>query len=183
MATGREMNIIIRLAEPKDAAMLPDIERSAGHLFRKAPGLEWIAEGHVMTVDQHLPAILAQSAWVACEGQTPVAFLSAERALDILHIREISVLTRMMGKGIGRRLIEAAISAARASSLSALTLTTFRDVPWNEPYYQGLGFETLAPERLDARLKSILAEEVSEGLPEKRRCAMQLNLVLPLPSV
>jgi predicted N-acetyltransferase YhbS len=177
------MSLLIRLATPEDAALLPDIERSAGYLFREIPGLEWIAEDHVMTVDQHLPAILAQSAWVACEEEKPVAFLSAEATLDALHICEVSVHATMMGRGIGRRLIEASAAAARASGLSALTLTTFRDVPWNEPYYQRLGFETLVLQHLDDRLMSILAVEVSAGLPGERRCAMRLNLVLTPSSV
>jgi GNAT superfamily N-acetyltransferase len=175
------MSVSIRLATPEDAPLLPDIERSAGYLFREIQGLEWIAEDHVMTVDQHLPAILAQSAWVACEEERPIAFLSAEQTADILHISEVSVLFGAMGRGIGRKLIEAA--AARASGLSALTLTTFRDVPWNEPYYQRLGFKTLAPQHLDDWLISILADEVSAGLPGDRRCAMRLNLVLTPSSV
>ena len=177
------MSVLIRLAMPEDAPLLPNIERSAGLLFRTIPELEWIAGDHVMTVEQHLPAILACTAWVACEGETPVAFLSAEQTLAILHICEISVNANMMGRGIGSRLIEAATAAARASGLSALTLTTFRDVPWNEPYYQRLGFETLAAHDLDQRLAAILADEVSAGLPGNRRCAMRLNLALMSPSV
>jgi len=123
------MSVLIRLATPEDATLLPDIERSAGHLFREIVGLEWIADDHVMTVDQHLPAILAKSAWVACEEEAPVGFLSAERTLDILHICEVSILASVTGRGIGRRLIEAAIAVANELGLSALTLTTFRDVP------------------------------------------------------
>ncbi|MEK6636591.1 MAG: GNAT family N-acetyltransferase [Pseudomonadota bacterium] len=172
------MSVLIRVATPEDASLLPDIERSAGHLFREIVGLEWIADDHVMTVDQHLPAILAKSAWVACEEGAPVGFLSAERTLDILHIREVSVLASVMGRGIGRRLIQSAIAAANELGLFALTLTTFRDVPWNEPYYQRLGFGTLAAADLDQRLATILADEVCAGLPGDRRCAMRLNLVL-----
>jgi GNAT superfamily N-acetyltransferase len=177
------MNVLIRLATPEDAPLLPDIERSAGLLFREIPGLEWVAGDHVMTADQHLPAILAQTAWVACEEEVPVAFLSAKRTSDALHIHEISVHANAMGKGVGRSLIEAAIAAARASGLSALTLTTFRDVPWNAPYYQRLGFEILAPSDLDQRLAAMLAGEVSAGLPGDRRCAMRRNLVLTPSSV
>lgn len=177
------MIVLIRLAKPEDASLLPDIERSAGLLFRQIAGLEWIAGDRIMTADQHLPAIIAQTAWVACEEEAPVAFLSAERLPDALHIHEISVHVSAIGRGIGRRLIEAAIVTARVLGLSALTLTTFRDVPWNEPYYQRLGFETLAHDHLDARLTSILADEVSAGLPGDRRCAMRLNLVLAPSSV
>ena len=83
-----------------------------------------------------------------------------------------------MGQGIGRRLIDAAIAAARVRGLSAVTLTTFRHVPWNAPYYQRLGFETLAAHQLNQRLAIILKGEVEAGLPGDRRCAMRLNLAL-----
>jgi predicted N-acetyltransferase YhbS len=179
VATVSQMTVSIRLATPADAAMLPDIERSAGEIFREISGLEWIADDHVMTADQHLPAIFAGSVWVACEDGALVGFLSAELASDALHIREVSVHAAVMGRGIGRQLIETAAMAAHISGLSVLTLTTFRDVPWNAPYYQRLGFEILAEADLDSRLASILADEVAAGLPGDRRCAMRQNLALP----
>jgi hypothetical protein len=33
---------------------------------------------------------------------------------------------------------------ARTLGLTSLTLTTFRDVPWNAPFYAKLGFEYVA---------------------------------------
>jgi GNAT superfamily N-acetyltransferase len=172
------MSVFIRLAEPADAPKLPDIEGSAGQVFVQIPGLEWIADDHVMSAEQHLPAITAQTAWVASQDEGIVAFLSAEHVGDALHIHQISVHADAMGQGIGRRLIDAAIAAARVRGLSAVTLTTFRDVPWNEPYYQRLGFETLAARQLDQRLASVLEAEIEAGLPGDRRCAMRLNLAL-----
>ncbi len=172
------MSVLIRLAVPADAANLPDIERSAGQIFVQIPGLEWIADDHVMLAEQHLPAITAQTAWVASEDAGIVAFLSAEHVGDALHIHEISVHADAMGQGIGRRLIDAAIAAGRVRGLSAVTLTTFRDVPWNELYYHRLGFETLAARQLDQRLALVLKAEIEAGLPRDRRCAMRLNLAL-----
>lgn len=169
---------VIRLAVPTDAPRLPDIERSAGQIFRKIPGLEWIADDQVMTAEQHLPAIAAQTVWVGCEDDMAIAFLSAQQSADTLHIAEISVHASAMGQGLGRALIKTAIEAARLAGFSAVTLTTFRDVPWNEPYYQRLGFKTLHTHQLDTHLAGILADEIKDGLPKERRCAMQLNLAL-----
>jgi GNAT superfamily N-acetyltransferase len=177
------MTWAVRLAVIADAPKLPNIERSAGSIFRQSPGLEWIADDDVMSADQHLPAIAAQTAWVACEGQQPIAFLSAEQFGNALHIHEISVHASAMGQGVGRHLIEVCCSEAVARGLFQVTLTTFRDVPWNEPYYQRLGFQTLAALELDQRLASILAAEIEAGLPGDRRCAMRLNLALGPPPV
>jgi hypothetical protein len=60
--------------------------------------------------------------------------------------------------------------------LVALTLTTFRDVAWNGPFYQRLGFEELAAHDLSPDLAQILAHEAARGLPGDRRCAMRLDL-------
>lgn len=61
--------------------------------------------------------------------------LSAETVADReLHIYEMSVVDTCQGLGLGRALVQAAINWAVANHLAALTLTTFRDVPWNAPY-------------------------------------------------
>jgi hypothetical protein len=69
--------------------------------------------------------------------------------------------------------LEAVIEPARDLGLNALTLTTFRDVPWNAPFYARFGFETLAPGELDPRLEAILRAEIAHGIPGDRRCAMR----------
>jgi hypothetical protein len=58
-----------------------------------------------------------------------------------------------------------------------VTLTTFRDIPWNGPFYQSMGFEPIASEKLDTRLSAVLADEVRKGLPAARRCAMRKVLL------
>jgi N-acetylglutamate synthase-like GNAT family acetyltransferase len=47
-------------------------------------------------------------------------------------------------KRIGRQLIACVADHARTLGLTSLTLTTFRDVPWNAPFYARLGFEYIA---------------------------------------
>ncbi|ETH87020.1 acetyltransferase, GNAT family [Bordetella pertussis STO1-CHOC-0018] len=80
------------------------------------------------------------------------------------------------GGGIGGRLVRAAIDAAAAAGLPAITLTTFRDLPWNQPFYARLGFATLQADGLNVRLQAILAREASLGLPAARRCAMRREI-------
>ena len=43
--------------------------------------------------------------------------------------------------------------------MPAVTLTTFRDVPWNAPYYERLGFRTLAADEITPGLAAIRAHE------------------------
>ncbi|CPQ92972.1 acetyltransferase [Bordetella pertussis] len=62
------------------------------------------------------------------------------------------------------------------AGLPAITLTTFRDLPWNQPFYARLGFATLQADGLNVRLQAILAREASLGLPAARRCAMRREI-------
>jgi GNAT superfamily N-acetyltransferase len=169
------MPITIRLAVRADAARLPDIERSAGELFSTIPALAWIADGDVMSAEAHGRFIQAGTCWVAADAEL-IGFISAELFDADLHIWEISVRAGAQGQGIGRRLIEAACDHARNAGLGGLTLTTFRDVAWNQPYYERLGFKTLTDDALNPRLRQVLETEITHGLPGDQRCAMRLPL-------
>jgi hypothetical protein len=73
-------------------------------------------------------------------------------------------------------LVLVAIEHARQQALRAVTLTTFRDLPWNAPFYQRLGFNVLAATEIDAHLVEALQAEIAIGFPSERRCAMRLPL-------
>lgn len=167
----------IRLAKPEDAPMLPPIERSAGGLFRADPDLGWIADHDVQGVDTHLQFIANGTAWVAAEpAGTPVAFLNGEAIGGCFHIWEMSVHMDHQRQGLGSKLIAAARNHAIDKGYQAMTLTTFRDVAWNGPFYARQGFEFVQPDRLSDALSNILGDEAAHGLPSKRRCAMAMPL-------
>jgi GNAT superfamily N-acetyltransferase len=47
----------------------------------------------------------------------------------------MDVLPEHAGQGLGAALIEAVCSWAHTRGFDAVTLSTFRDVPWNAPFY------------------------------------------------
>lgn len=53
---------------------------------------------------------------------------------------------------------------ARRRGLPAVTLITFRDVPWNCPYYERLGFRVVEQKRLTPGLRALVAREAKLGL-------------------
>jgi GNAT superfamily N-acetyltransferase len=172
--------ITIRQTKFKDAEALPSIENSAGQAFRQIPDLAWLADGEDLSAEWHRKIISQGTSWVAVEkGDRPVGFLSAEISGKDLHIWELSVLLERQRAGIGRRLVEHCLEQARARSLDAVTLTTFRDVPWNEHFYARLGFAILPEGEAGPRLDDILRAEIERGWPAHRRCAMRLPLELP----
>ena len=168
------LNITVRPTRPGDVTALPAIERAAGERFRDYPELAWLAEGDVISAEQHLGYAERGLSWLALANELPVGFILAEMHVSSLFIVELSVHLDWQGKGIGRRLIACVADQARKRGLASLTLTTFRDVPWNAPFYARLGFEmitTLTPELREKR-----EEETAHGLAYDARCAMRLPL-------
>lgn len=170
--------VTIRLAREEEIETLRRIERSAAQSFRLIEAFSWLAVGDVQSAERHRQLIGRQTNWVAAAtgDDRPVGFLSAEIAAEELHIQEISVDHLYQGFGIGRRLIGHAIDAAKARDLAAVTLTTFRTIPWNCPFYERLGFRTLEEAELSPRLAALLDEEDGHGLKRDTRCAMRLVL-------
>ncbi|MHB9347469.1 GNAT family N-acetyltransferase [Enterobacter vonholyi] len=168
------MTIRIRPTTRNDVAALPAIERAAGERFREDPELAWLADGEVISTDQHLGYVERGLSWLALANDHPVGFILAEAHSSSLFIVELSVDLHWQGKGIGRQLIACVADHARKRGLTALTLTTFRNVPWNAPFYARLGFEkmtTLTPE-----LRRKREEETAHGFAYETRCAMRLPL-------
>ncbi|MDR2325521.1 MAG: GNAT family N-acetyltransferase [Acidovorax sp.] len=164
--------MLLRLARLEDSAALPPIERSAAQLFKNVPGLEWLADGDVMSAQAHERLIAQGSVWVAeAEPGTLVGFASAEVFGDELHLWELSVHADWQQQGVGSGLLRQAYAHAAAQGLAALTLTTFSDLPWNAPAYARLGFEPVQP--LSERLHKVLDAELAHGLPAGRRVAMR----------
>lgn len=103
-----------------------------------------------------------------------VGYLAGRVDEDRLHIDEVDVLRDQQGRGLGRRLLATAQDWARAHGLRALSLTTFRNVPWNAPFYASVGFREWDPEVAPASIRQALTYEAAKGLTD--RCAMVLDL-------
>ena len=171
--------MMVRPAEIRDADILPEIERSAGEVFRSVTELAWVADHEVMAAEAHKTHIAQGTVWVAeDESSRILGFVTAERFGDDLHVWELAVLHDHQRKGVGRRLMRAALDYARARELRALTLTTFRGLPWNEGFYAGLGFRTLDGAEIGHRLATLLLREVQQGPPTETRCAMRMRMGL-----
>ncbi|HDW3277348.1 TPA: GNAT family N-acetyltransferase [Enterobacter asburiae] len=168
------MHIHIRPTTPDDVTALPAIERAAGQRFREAPELAWLADGEVISAEQHLEYAERGLSWLALANDQPVGFILTEAHPSSLFIVELSVVLDWQGKGIGRQLIACVADHARMLGLTSLTLTTFRDVPWNAPFYARLGFEYVT--ELTPELREKREEEAAHGLAYETRCAMRLPL-------
>lgn len=167
---------VIRQANIKDANKLPAIEASAAQSFRGHPQFSWIADGDVQSEQDHLDYVKQQMEWVAVDNDDlPIGFINIQMLDNSLHINEVSVCQTCQGKGIGKQLIQHIIAYAQEQGVHSVSLTTFRDIPWNAPYYQRLGFRLMAESDLSDEIKSILQEEVDAGFNAQDRCAMVIS--------
>lgn len=168
----------IRRCQVGDAAKLPVIERSAGKVFSTLDDLSWIGEHGVHSVEEHLESIARQAHWVAVdECNEPVGFIMTQDLPESLFIHELSVCRKWQGQGIGKKLVQTVIDEAKVKKYSLVTLTTFRHVPWNAPFYQRMGFVILSNSAIPTSLQTILDREVAQcGFKRETRCAM--NFVL-----
>jgi GNAT superfamily N-acetyltransferase len=167
---------VIEPARPDDVARLPGIEREAAALFvdRDVPA-SVLAE--TTGLDDLRRALVAGRLWVA-RGDDGVAVGFALVALvdGVPHLDEVDVLPSHGRRGLGRGLVEAVLAWARAAGHPAVTLTTFRDVPWNAPFYARLGFREVDPRTLGPGLAAVVADETARGLDPARRVAMRREL-------
>ncbi|HGK7505570.1 GNAT family N-acetyltransferase [Kluyvera cryocrescens] len=170
------MTFSVRPTTRHDIAALPAIEHAAGQRFTQIPELAWLAAGPVISVGQHQQAASAGMSWVVLAGDCPVGFLLAEAQDASLFIVEISLHRAWQGQGLGRRLIDFVATVAKERGFTSLTLTTFRQVSWNAPWYARMGFEILPEAALTAALRQKRQEESAHGLAYESRCAMRLML-------
>jgi GNAT superfamily N-acetyltransferase len=159
--------VVVRQAAPHEFARLRWIELESDRLyetvgigpFPEDPTLGGVAEADI----------------VFAAGDPPVGFVSVVLVDGEAHVDQLSVLPERGGRGIGRALLDRAIRWARDEGLAAVTLTTYRDVPWNAPFYARVGFEVVADPA--PGLAAIRAHERDTGVDAMGpRVAMRLVL-------
>ncbi len=170
-----EEKAVIQVACPDDLAKLAEIERSAASKFREV-NLAWIADGNTMP-HAFLEAFCKDGTlWVAIKSGEPVGFLAAHRLDSAFFIAELSVMVSHQRQGIGASLIAAAVEHARATGFPFVTLTTYRNLPWNGPFYVKFGFSETSADKLGPEHLHKMSEEAKAGHDWSKRCAMMMRV-------
>ena len=170
----------IALASRDHADLLPAIELAAAALFSDEdvpPRLKRLA----IPVRMHRRAADEGRLWVAAveTTNTPVGFAHVTILDGEAHVFEIDVHPAHARRGVGTRLMRAVAEWAAARGYAAVTLTTFRHLPWNAPFYAKLGYREIDEADLSPGLREQLAREAANGLDPAKRVAMRLTLVAP----
>jgi GNAT superfamily N-acetyltransferase len=163
---------VVRPRVPADDPALLAVENRAVELLR-AHGYGMVADAPIPDVAWLRRTMAGQSVWVAVNAAgAPAGFAVAAPLDGFLHLAELSVDPAAGRRGIGTVLVETVIAAAADAGLRGTSLTTFRNVPFNEPFYRRMGFEELPLDRASTLLRERFDSEVPEGVGPQTRVLM-----------
>jgi ribosomal protein S18 acetylase RimI-like enzyme len=167
----------IRRARRDELEALRKIERDAGRAFATI-GMPEIAAHEPPSVAELEAFVSTGHAWVAVDSSDhPVAYLLSDVVDGCAHIEQVSVAPEHARRGLGASLIDRLEADAAARHQPALTLTTFRDVPWNAPYYARLGFAVLEAGEYTPELRALIERE-RNAIPSD-----MVRVAMPRPTV
>jgi len=168
-------NYTIAVARARDLSYLSAIELAAAKLLAGHAPEAVLAE---TTSQQQLrDARRRGHLWVALTDDRPVGFAHV-KVLEpgVAHLEEIDVHPDHARRGLGRQLVMAVCDWAATEGYEFVTLTTFKDVAWNMPFYARLGFEVISWPDLSPALRAVVAAESRRGLDATRRVAMRCSV-------
>jgi ribosomal protein S18 acetylase RimI-like enzyme len=84
----------------------------------------------------------------------------------------MSVAARSTGRGIGSAILRRLLAIASSHGDEALTLITYADIPWNQPFYERHGFSAIDPREVPPYLRGLLDDERAVGVDVSRRSPM-----------
>jgi GNAT superfamily N-acetyltransferase len=162
----------ITTARPRDLAALPSIELAAARLLvgHAPPSVLTDVTGAAELADAQRQGRL----WVALTGDEAVGFAHVKVIEPfVAHLEELDVHPVHGRRGLGTKLVMVVCAWAAAEGHRAVTLSTFRAVAWNMPFYSSLSFTAVAPEALTPALAAIVREESRRGLDPERRVILR----------
>lgn len=162
---------VVRAATAGDLGLLAEVELAAGELFRGI-GMPELAEDRGPGLAVYDEARAEGRLWVADLGGAPVGYALGVDLAGQPHLEQVSVVPAHGRRGLGAALIAEVDRWAAGLGADVLTLSTFRDVAWNAPYYASLGFEVVPLEHLSAELLAVRAHEAGHGLDIDARVIM-----------
>lgn len=177
LGTGHSCWVLaVRTSRREDGPALQEIERLAGERFRVV-GLDAVADDEPASVDDLAEYAAEGRSWVAVDAADhPVGYVLVDEVDGNAHVEQLSVRPDHQGLGVGRALLDRVRVWAIETSRSAISLTTFADVPWNRPLYEHLGFRVLGEDEIGPELRAVQEAETAQGLDPATRVCMRLDI-------
>jgi ribosomal protein S18 acetylase RimI-like enzyme len=171
-----ESGYTIRSARAEELPLLAQIERSAAALFLDTP-YAFLANDEPLSLDFVRQRFQVGQVWVAVDPQNVVVGFAITRELDdTIYLQEMDVAPAHGRRGLGSALVETVCTWAQLQGYSAISLSTFRDLAWNAPFYSKLGFQILDESELTMGFQQFRRQEKEAGLPISERVIMSREL-------
>jgi GNAT superfamily N-acetyltransferase len=165
-------------ARPRDLPLIPAIELAAARLLEGHAPESILAES--TPIEDLRKAQADGRLWVALADDEPVGFAIVEMLDDGLpHLDEIDVHPDHGRRGLGTALVRAVCDWTASRELAEVTLTTFRAVRWNMPFYARMGFEPVPEREQRPALRELVDDETARGLDPATRCVMRYRAEKP----
>ena len=164
---------MIRRPRRPEIKRLPQVENAADERYRRV-GLGRILAMPAASLASLEAGWREERLWVAVSSfDRPVGFALMKFPGGTAWLDQLSVLDRWQGRGFGTALIDCTAASARARGFDALYLSTYRDVPWNAPFYVRRGFEEVPRATWPHAFRLQFMAENSRGHPPWRRTIMR----------
>lgn len=165
--------VVLRSPEVGELTRLQEVEAAAGASFATV-GRPEVAADPPLALEALAAWRDAGRCWVAADDDgPPLAYVVVDLLDGAAHIEQVSVHPTAAGRRLGAALVDHVGGWAHGLGLPWITLTTFRDVPWNGPYYRRLGFTPVPAHEVGPELAARLAEEAAHGLLPADREALR----------
>lgn len=152
----------IRLAVREEFTRLNQIKIASAVRFSSDDVPEPYKSTHTVPEDIMIQAHAKEMLWVASDRKDfPVGYALLEENEGTIVLYQVDVLPEHGQRGLGKLLVERAISRARELGYSELYLTTFRHLPWNAPFYEKLGFTFPSPCEVPENIIATLNAELA----------------------
>lgn len=169
-------NYKIRSARAEDLTLLTLIEQSAAVLFQNTP-YSFLMKAEPLPLEFVQQQFQAGQVWVAVDqDDTVIGYAITREVDDTLYLQQIDVEPSHGRRGIGSKLIHTICSWAKNHGDRVVSLSTFRDIPWNAPFYEKLGFRILDESEIAPSFQQLRLKESEAGLPLSERVIMQTNV-------
>jgi GNAT superfamily N-acetyltransferase len=162
----------IRAARVEELPLLSHIEQSAASLFLDTP-YAFLVDAAPLPLDFVQQQSQAGQVWVAVNlHETVVGYVIAREVDGTLYLQQIDVHPEHGRRGIGSALVNTVCLWAKQQGYRIVSLSTFRDLPWNAPFYSKLGFHPVEEAELTTGFQQIRLKELEAGLPISDRVIM-----------
>ena len=127
----------VRRARADELTQLPALEAAADTMFADLGIGPLPAPGS--------PEDYAAALVVLVVGDPPAGLCRIDAVGTGAHLEQLAVHPDHGRHGLGRALLRGGCAWAADEGYDALTLATYRDVPWNGPFYASEGFVEVGP--------------------------------------